>query len=224
MSDRGFPLVSEVLGRVLSESEEAGLAEYLEALYSANVTTNLTRVPREEAEARHLADSALVVEFVDEGARVLDVGTGPGLPAWVLALLRPDCRVVGMDSAGKMVRFLESRGLANLEARQQRAEEEVEREGFDFVTGRAVAPFGIQAELCAPWVRVGGLFVPFRTPSEEAEIVGTNVGVLGIRLRSLERRWVGDAERLFPVYEKVRATPGEYPRSWARIRGRPLSG
>ena len=134
---RGF---CSLAGLELGEEQVEAFVLYRDALYRTNETANVTRVPMGECEVRHFIDSLLVAEFCPRGARVLDVGTGPGLPAWPLACARPDLRVTAMDSSGKMLSVLRACPLKNLSIRQQRAEEVDKRESFDVVTGRAIAP------------------------------------------------------------------------------------
>lgn len=191
-------------------------------LYRANETMNLTRIPREEAWLRHFVDSLLFHDLVPEGARVLDIGTGPGLPAWPLAYARPDLRVTALDSSGKMLGFLRSQPLPNLEVVQARAEEWGVREAYDVVTGRAVAPLSLQLELSASPLKVGGVLVPMRTPSDD---LGAPLWeALGLRPAAVVRRMLPgtDVERVFPTFVKERATPERYPRGWAEMKVRPL--
>lgn len=207
------------------ERRQAALRGFLDALYRENAHTNLTRVPPEEAPIRHVVDALLVLPYLPESGRILDIGCGPGFPAWVLAWARPPLIVEALDATAKMQRFLASQPLPNLRQRLQRAEDGIEYEMFDAVTGRAVAPFGIQAELSAAWLRIGGVFVPFRTLAERRDIETTNVGVLGLKLRQIHEILLpdGSGTRLFPVFEKARPTPGDYPRTWARIKAKPLT-
>lgn len=184
---------------------------------------NLTRVPREECWLRHFLDSLLIQDLIPVGSSVLDIGTGPGFPAWPLACARPDLQVVAMDSSGKMIGFMNKNPLENLKTLQVRAEEWTVREAFDVVTGRAVAPLGVQLEISAPLCKCGGIILPMRTPAEREDI-GRDVSALGIQLESaIEKALPGtDIVRLFPVYRKVAKTPNRYPRTWAEIRRRPL--
>lgn len=211
------------IGRELSDDALAKFDAFGEELYARNATTNLTRVPYEECAVRHFVDSLLVQEFVPQGSRVLDIGTGPGFPAWPLAVLREDVNVTALDSNGKMLGHLRAHPLPNLEIRLARAEEEVERESYDVVTGRAVAPMAVQLEISAAWCRVGGRVVPFRTPLDALPEEGC-LGPLGLRLESLNERGLpaGKGARLFAVLTKFRATDRKFPRTWSAIKLRPL--
>ena len=153
---------------------------------------------------------------------MLDIGTGPGFPAWPLALARPDLSVVGLDSSGKMLGFLRSQPLPNLTVVQDRAEKWPEREAFDVVTGRAVAPLAIQLELSAPLLKVGGLLIPMRTPSDD--LSAPLWEALGLRPAGKHARPLPgtDVVRVFPTYVKERPTPVRFPRPWPEMRANPL--
>lgn len=207
-------------GLELSHGQVASLDAFEEALYAHNEHKNLTRIPREDAWRRHFVDSLLIHDLIAQGASVLDIGAGPGFPAWPLALVRPDLSVTALDSNGKMLEFLRSQPLPNLEIVQARAEDWGVREKFDVVTGRALAPLPIQLELSAAPCRLGGLVIPMRTAKEEDAVVAFPAAKLGLRLReTVQRELPGeDATRLFPVYEKISPTPRQFPRSWAEIK------
>lgn len=210
------------LGLDLSEAQLAVLGGYHDALYETNQVMNLTRVAPEEAWVRHYLDALLFHDQIPEGVFVLDLGTGPGLPAFPLALARPDLHVTAVDSNGKMLNFLRSQPLSNLEVIQVRAEEWGVRDRFDVVTGRAVAPLALQLELSAAPAVVGGLVIPMRTNVEDFEAVKLNG--LGLKLREVLRRELPgtDITRAFPIYEKVRVTDPRYPRRWAEMKTKPL--
>jgi 16S rRNA (guanine527-N7)-methyltransferase len=219
-------LIAWIEGEGLPATPEAlsKLDAFEEALYAANLETNLTRVPRDQFWVRHVADSLLPHRLIPPRATVLDIGSGPGFPSWPIALFRPDLRVIAVDSSGKAVRFLERFPLENLEAWQCRAEELGIRDRFDVVTGRAVAPLSIQLELGAAPCRIGGVVIPFRTLPERRSARSEAPGRLGLRLREEHVFELpdGSAARWFPVFEKIRSTPRAYPRPWAQIRAKPL--
>ncbi|MEO7453397.1 MAG: 16S rRNA (guanine(527)-N(7))-methyltransferase RsmG, partial [Fimbriimonadales bacterium] len=172
------------LGVTLDGDQVRAFEVFEDRLYAANATINLTRVPRDDCRGRHFLDSLSLSPLIPEGASVIDIGSGAGLPGVPLALARPDLRVTLLDAGTKEIRFLES--LADLVACGlilQRAEEagrQAEfRERYDVAVGRALAPLPIQAELSAPFVRVGGLFLPQRAEGEDTP----SFEVLGLRLR-----------------------------------------
>lgn len=212
------------LGLRLDERQLNAFQSFEDRLYESNEVMNLTRVPREECWLRHFLDSLLLHDLLPQGSRVLDIGTGPGFPAWPLACARPDLQVTALDSSGKMHGFLQRNPLPNLKAVLERAETWGQRERFDVVTGRAVAPLAIQMELSAPACRVGGSVIPMRTPGEESEVRAFQGEGLGVELQSVDARPLPSTEivRLFPVFVKTRKTDRQYPRRWAEIKSSPL--
>jgi 16S rRNA (guanine527-N7)-methyltransferase len=211
-------------GLQLSTEQLAQFSEFEAALYLVNEVKNLTRVPRENAWRRHFADSLLFHDLIPSGVTVLDIGTGPGFPAWPLACARPDLQVTALDSNGKMLDFLRSQPLPNLTVVQTRVEDWSVREHFDVVTGRAIAPFAIQMELSSAPCRGGGLVIPMRTSQDEEAISFLRTGQLSLKLREVvSRELVGEElVRVFPVYEKTSKTMKKFPRRWAEIRQKPL--
>ena len=184
---------------------------------------NLTRVPSEAAWLRHIADSLLFQDLVPQGSSILDIGTGPGFPAWPLACARPDIHVTGLDSNGKMVSFLRTQPLPNLEVVQARAEDWRDCERYGVVTGRAVAPLPIQLELSAEPCRVRGAVIPMRTSADDP--LAVKLAPLGLELESIQKRTLAGSgiERVFPIYRKTKPTRSGYPRRWAEIRAKPLA-
>jgi 16S rRNA (guanine527-N7)-methyltransferase len=211
------------LGLNLSLDQLDQFQEFEEKLYEANAVMNLTRVPREECWLRHFVDSLLFQDLIPHGASVLDIGAGPGFPAWPLACARPDLQVVAIDSSGKMMGFLSKNLLSNLQSLTVRAEEWNTSQSFDAVTGRALAPLGIQIELSAPRCKVGGTVIPMRTPAE-TPLMRADVTMLGLELLTIRERPLPgtDVIRAFPVYRKIAETPARYPRPWAEIKRRPV--
>ena len=133
----------EALGLPLPAPQVEALLGYLDLLARWNAAYNLTAV-REPAQMvpRHLLDSLAIRPWA-RGPRLLDVGTGPGLPGIPLAIADPDLQVVLLDANGKKVRFCRQAalelGLRNVEVVQARVEAYAPAEPFDTLTARAVA-------------------------------------------------------------------------------------
>ncbi|MCW2720360.1 16S rRNA (guanine(527)-N(7))-methyltransferase RsmG [Pseudonocardia sp.] len=125
---------------------------------------------------RHVLNCAVVAELVPDGARVVDVGSGAGLPGIPLFLARPDLGLVLVEPLARRVEWL-SEIIADLgltiEVERGRAEENAVRrrwEGADVVTSRAVAPLHRLAGWCLPLLRPGGTMLAVKGASAPEEI------------------------------------------------------
>ena len=124
---------------------------------------------------RHLLNSAVLGELVPEGARVLDVGSGAGLPGIPLALARPDLAIVLLEPMARRVVWLQEvlalLGLGVSVHRGRAEDPQVRNEigGNDVVTARAVAPLGRLAGWSLPLVAPGGRLLAVKGASAEQE-------------------------------------------------------
>ena len=158
--------------------ERLPLAErYAEHLATTGVEWGLVG-PREASRVweRHILNCAVVADLIPPAARVLDIGSGAGLPGIPLALARPDLRVVLVEPLARRVEWLRT-VLADLElpveVERGRAEDTPIRrrwEGADVVTSRAVAPLHRLAAWCLPLVRPGGMMLAVKGVSAPAEV------------------------------------------------------
>lgn len=157
----------------LSERQREQLANYRDALFAHNKTTNLTAVrDREGIERRLILESARLVRPLARVLRapparrasLLDIGTGGGLPGIVLAIVLPDIDVTLLDATGKKIAFvqrvIDDLGLSNARTIHDRAEtiarDPALRASFNVAVARAVTSLPALIELGLPLVRLGG--------------------------------------------------------------------
>ena len=166
------------------------------------------------------------------GKNVVDVGTGAGFPGMPLRMLEPDFDLTLLDSLGKRIHFLQEvcdrMGLRRVEAVHARAEEFAadHREAYDLAVSRAVAALNVLCELALPLVKVGGQFLAMKSVDSDAEIDAARgaIGQLGGRIREIRDYTVPctDARHRVVGIDKVRPTPEQFPRPFARIKKNPL--
>ncbi len=222
-------------GRPLDPDREHRLHRYLDLLLAANQTMNLTRVTdRPAAELHHIADALTVLPHLPAGPHLLaDVGSGGGSPGIPLAIVMPEATVLLIESTKKKAAFL-SRAiagleLANVQVAACRAEEvarTAQRESFDRVIARAVAPLDFLAEFCLPLVRIGGHMLAMKGPRVDDELPGAQraIGLLGGGVPVVHPTDLpGAAGHVIVDIRKDLRTSARYPRPPAEQKGRPLA-
>jgi len=157
--------------------QQVGACELvLQELLRWNKKINLTAITsRDEMTIKHLIDSLHLVAELRSGDRVLDIGSGAGFPALVLAIARPDCLISSIDAVGKKISFQKHicrlLKLANLEPLHGRVEQlAADRPGaFSLVTSRAFSSLALFVELAAPLVSPTGRLISMRGVDGEKE-------------------------------------------------------
>lgn len=221
-AERGIPL---------SAAQAELLCAFGKALLEKNQVMNLTAVtePAEVAE-RHFVDSLELLRLADfRDARVIDVGCGAGFPGVPLKIGEPSLQLTLLDSLGKRIswlqRLLPELGIA-AEPVCARAEDYVHdfRACYDIAVSRAVARLNVLAELCLPFVRVGGVFLAMKGASaeDEAAEAAHGLALLGGRLERIAEYPNGGAVHRVCVIRKLKPTPAAYPRAYAKIKQKPL--
>lgn len=220
------PLVQAAL-----EQNRAAFERYFALLAQENQKTNLTAITNfDEAFVKHFEDSLCAMQFLPNGAKVCDVGSGAGFPGVPLKIARGDVDLTLIDSLNKRVLFLEKLCFdLNVEAKclHMRAEDAARspmRESFDVVTARAVAKLNTLCEYCLPLVKVGGKFIAYKTGDEE-EIAQSQhaIEVLGGKIATIEKFCLSNGDgRGLVVIEKAKPAPQKYPRGKGKERSSPL--
>lgn len=219
----------EALGVAPTSDQLGKLSAYYDMVVEGNKRFNLTAILDERDFAvKHYEDSLFGESEIPDGAKVLDLGCGGGFPSVPLAIMRPDLKIVGLDATAKKTVFvLESARalhLDNLTAIAGRAEEQKALFGtFDCVTARAVSALPILLELVAPILKIGGVFVAYKTDESELDASKNALKVLNMQFDHSKCGELSNGEkRAILVFKKVGATPSKYPRQYGAIKKKPL--
>ena len=196
----------EVARQVFGENFKA-ISQYVDILTSRGIDWGLIG-PREVDRIwdRHILNSTAFAELIPEGATVVDVGSGAGLPGIPLAVLRPDLKITLLEPLLRRCTFLsqavDELGITSrVEVVRGRAEEHAHT--YDVVTARAVAPLGRLLDWCAPLLGSGGVMLALKGKSAPGEVDAAE--------SSLRRR------KLAAEIMTVRAHSGAEPTTVVRV-------
>ena len=220
----------------LTDIQLEQLEKYYKLLVEWNEKINLTAITDEQGVAvKHFADSLALFNYVDipENSTIIDVGTGAGFPGIVLKIARPDIRLTLLDSLQKRLNFLDtvltelSLDATLIHSRAEDGGQDIDlRESFDFVVSRAVARMNVLAEYCLPYTRMSGSFIALKGPDAENEITDGRKAIQSLggiikNIHSFSLAFEG-GERTIVEIEKIAPTPDKYPRSYGKIKAKPL--
>lgn len=229
VSEADYPTLARglaTLGITLTTHQWEQLDYYTGRLLEQNNRINLTGAhTREELEVRHLLDSFTVAPLLPaNGATVADIGSGGGLPAIPLAILRQDLVFTLFEATGKKALFLtavsEDLGLDHVRIINQRVELMGQtwehRQRYDTVVARAVAELPILVELMLPLNRLMGTSIAMKKGDLDYEIARARraIHVCGGELVGVQPAQGHEllADHQLIVLEKVAAALARYPR------------
>jgi len=205
---------------------------YRDLLVQWNKKFNLTAITDDEGiVVKHFIDSLSIMDDVMGRKNLADVGTGAGFPGIPLKIAGFKGEVVLMDSLKKRVGFLETviseLGIKNCRAEHIRAEDAGRsnlRETFEVVTARAVANLPVLCEYCLPLTKTGGIFIAMKGPEAGKELKSSKKAIekLGGRLKTTKKINLADFQRQIIIIDKIKKTPGIYPRKAGTPKKRPL--
>ena len=219
------------LGLELDEPTCRTLCAFGAAVVKQNEVMNLTAITEPQQVAKlHLLDSLTVLKSAElSGKTLIDVGCGAGFPGVPVKIGCPGVKLTLLDSLGKRMTWLGTI-LPELgveaECVTARAEEFAaqRREQYDFATSRAVARLPILLELTAPFVKVGGAVLAMKGAAAQEELAEAKNAItkLGLKLESVKEYPLDGTSHSVIVLRKVKPTPSQYPRRFAKMKQSPL--
>ena len=228
MNREEFILELKELNIELNEEMLLNLEKYYNILKEENEKYNLTRIIEKEAVyLKHFYDCLTITKIIDINKEsICDLGSGAGFPGLVLAICFPNAKLTLIESNGKKCNFLnivkEKLSLQNVNIINARVEEYAKenRELFDIVTARAVAPIKHLLEYGVPLVKVDGYFVAMKSNiEEETNNIKNYYNKLNINLEekiefNLPKE---NSLRTLLKYQKKDTTNIKYPRRYSEI-------
>jgi 16S rRNA (guanine527-N7)-methyltransferase len=203
---------------------------YYDLLIDWNTRMNLTAITEpEDVVKKHFYDSLAALPYLENGAKVADVGTGAGFPAIPLLIMNPTLKITLVDSLQKRLTFL-AEVLKTLDLSAEivhaRAEEfgrdPKYRASFDAVVSRAVASLPVLLELTVPLLRVGGKAYCYKGDvSEELNTAKSALHLLHCTAETVPLASDYGARTLV-ICTKNAPTPSTYPRKAGLPAKKPL--
>jgi len=202
---------------------------YYHLLVEENKKYNLTTITEEkEVYLKHFYDSLTLSKIINlNNQYLLDIGTGAGFPGLVLKIVYPDLKIDLLDSTTKRCQFLQmvidKLELKNINVINARAEEYAKdnREKYDIVTSRAVAPLKHLLEYSIPLLKINGNFISLKSNIDE-ELKNINnyyqkLHLTNEKIIKFELPYELSLRTLYKV-TKQKTTPLIYPRQYSQIK------
>ena len=213
----------------LTEKQLNDLDIYYELLITENKKYNLTSITKkEDVYLKHFYDSLTIVKSIDlKNQYICDIGSGAGFPGLVLKIVFPEITIDLIDATLKKCNFLkyviETLKLNNINVINTRAEEYCKnnREKYDIVTSRAVAPLKHLLEYSIPLLKENGTFIALKSNLEEELInIDNYYKKLYLTNKEIIKFTLPFEQSNRTIYKitKIKKTPIIYPRTYNQIK------
>jgi len=223
----------ENLGIEITDKKLNQLEKYYELLIEYNKVMNLTGITeKDEVFLKHFYDSLTISKIIDLNNEnsLCDLGSGAGFPGIVIKIFYPNLNIVLVDSLNKRINFLniviKELGLENITAIHSRIEEYAvnNKEKFDVVTARAVAPLNILLELGINLVKVGKYFIAMKGNIENEPDYSNAIKKLDCSLGNIVKFKlpIEESNRSLIKIIKEKSTSKLFPRKYSEIKKKPL--
>lgn len=211
------------------------LCTFVEIMKTYNEKTNITAITNDEDILyKHLLDSLLPINTIENDTQILDIGCGAGFPSIPLSIMNSELKITAIDSVRKKTDFVNliknELNLTNLSVIHTRIEDfsmkKEFREQFDIVTSRAVAPLNIIIEYSAPMLKNGGHIYAYKGSNykEEIEIAKNALKILDCQIEEILEYQIEEinATRYLLKIRKNSKISTKYPRKQNKPRLQPL--
>lgn len=226
--------INEVLklGIEVTDEKMNMLKIYYDLLIEWNEKINLTAITeRKEVYLKHFYDSLTIAKVIDLNtiSSFCDIGTGAGFPGLVIKIFYPHIELTLVDALNKRIKFLgiivEKLGLSDVSLVHARAEEysKENRDMFDVVSARAVAPLNVLLEYSMPLVKMNKYFIAMKGNEDLTESKNA-LSVMGGKVVKREEFYLPfeESKRTIIKIQKIKETSNKYPRRYAEIKKKPL--
>ena len=213
----------------ISSSQLNQLSVYYNLLIEENKKYNLTAITEEnEVYLKHFYDSLTIVKSINiTNQYICDVGTGAGFPGMVIKILFPNTKVDLLDSTTKKCNFLNlvinKLNLNDITVINARAEEysQINREKYDIIVSRAVAPLKHLLEYSIPLLKVHGIFIAMKSRlTEDLKNIENYYQKLSLSNESIVEFNLPYelSKRTIYKIQKIKETNKKYPRPYSQIK------